>query len=166
MPELCNDLKPRYDCFADRAVECKMGLAKDANQVKQIIAETCTEGTILNKLVKKEKKCFQDAFMDQKCSDPIVAVLNGASNFKEIVLKNKEACKLLEFYSECIVERVVHYCGPNSKDLFSYLFDRLFKLGRSMCNDVILPADENDESFGNLGQLDAFNFIIPFFMYP
>ncbi|KAF8792362.1 hypothetical protein HNY73_003966 [Argiope bruennichi] len=95
MPELCNDLKPRYDCFADRAVECKMELAKDANQVKQIIADTCTEGTILNKLVKKEKKCFQDAFMDQKCSDPIVAVLNGASNFKEIVLKNKEACNVI-----------------------------------------------------------------------
>ncbi|GBL82867.1 hypothetical protein AVEN_106384-1 [Araneus ventricosus] len=117
-------------------------------------------------IIKKEKKCFQDAVMDKKCSDPIASALSGASNLRELVLKNKEACGLLEFYSDCIVERVVHYCGPHAKDLFSYLFDRLLKLGQCMCDEIILPADENDDRFDNLGQLDAFNFILPFFVYP
>ncbi|XP_055953285.1 uncharacterized protein LOC129989005 isoform X2 [Argiope bruennichi] len=153
-PSLCDDLRNQMVCIADRALLCDMRFFREALRVGAIYDEICAEGDFNNILFEREKECYKKAIDHKDCTDPI-----------EVIRGNQEACGVLNFYKSCVIERVEEQCGAPTLDFFSYLFDAHIKLARGVCHEVILPADEDDNSPDNLGRLNPFQIVTPLFMF-
>ncbi|KAF8791990.1 hypothetical protein HNY73_003644 [Argiope bruennichi] len=85
---------------------------------------------------------------------------------KDIVLGQKETCKLVDAFSDCAFKNVENKCGKSTVGIFSSLFDPLIRMSRGLCEEVIIPADENDGFPDNPGMLSGIYITTLFFINP
>ncbi|GBM89530.1 hypothetical protein AVEN_188297-1 [Araneus ventricosus] len=162
-PTLCNDFKNQMNCLVNEAYLCDMRFLREALQVNVVYDEVCTEGEYLHILFERERECYKQAIEDNDCNEPINEIFNHTT-IDTIIRGNQEACGVLDFYENCVIQRVEEKCGVPTLDFFSYLFDAQVKLAKGVCHEVIHRADENDKSPHNLGLLNPLAIIKPLFV--
>ncbi|KAF8770467.1 hypothetical protein HNY73_017993 [Argiope bruennichi] len=158
---MCSAGRKQFGCILNKAIECKMGFTEDAKKVMKLMENTCTEGKAMTRLFNQNQKCFNLSINDKKCKSIIEnIILDNSMNF---IQTNKLLCRKLDTYTECIIESVVDNCGRGVKSFFSHIFDRLVTLSRSICDEIILPADDTDEDDDNVGNFSPFSILVNFF---
>ncbi|GBM91707.1 hypothetical protein AVEN_236628-1, partial [Araneus ventricosus] len=63
---------------------------------------------------------------------------------------------LFEPYSNCVEDKVEKNCGSLNQVLFNWLYNPLRNLSNSLCEQLILPADEKDSRPDNFGVLNVY----------
>ncbi|GBM82057.1 hypothetical protein AVEN_224075-1 [Araneus ventricosus] len=111
-----------------------------------------------------EKACYKRAINDNACVEPIIEVMSDLETTEDIIRANKKICNLFEPYSNCVKENVEKNCNRTllSMILFKDLFNPLRNLSNSLCEQLILPEDE-DSRHDNFGMLNVYEAVVAIF---
>ncbi|GBM89056.1 hypothetical protein AVEN_241282-1 [Araneus ventricosus] len=161
-----NGIKKQLYCLAEKSIKCGMGFSEAAINVSRNLKHLCANGTVMNTEFEQHKKCFSEAGMSQVCFEPIDFVMQDRLDAKDVVLGQKITCKLLDVFSSCVVKSVEDECGESTVDFFSSLLDPLVRLSKGLCEEIIFPANENDDRPDNPGLMSVYQIIAVFFKSP
>ncbi|CAL1297958.1 unnamed protein product [Larinioides sclopetarius] len=136
-----------------------MDFIPEANWVNYVVTEACKKGSDINQDFMVNKQCYMEVVKDPGCYQPVFDTVKGKLTGREFLKGQKEACKLTDLVSECLSEKTLKRCGRQTVSFFEFLIHPLVELNKRVCEDVLLPADENKGLFINAGLLSIFELI-------
>ncbi|GBM89528.1 hypothetical protein AVEN_188295-1 [Araneus ventricosus] len=160
---LCDEIKYQIECLSRLADKCNMDFRVEAEELKINVQRLCNGGAI-QKLFDEEKACYKRAVNDSECVRPINEAMRSLLTTEEIIKANKKVCNLFKPYSACVGKSVLTNCGFTSRILFNTLYYPLYDLSNSLCEQLILPADEKDSRPDNFGILNVFASLAAIFL--
>ncbi|XP_055951557.1 uncharacterized protein LOC129987621 [Argiope bruennichi] len=159
---LCDETKNIVECISRFADKCKMDFRVDAEYFNTAVQRVCKGGS-LRKLFDEEKACYKAAVSDSECDGPIKKALNNAKTTEEIVKANKKVCKLFKPFSVCVGKKVTKNCGIASRILFDSLYNPYQSLSNSLCEQLVLPANEKEDRPDNFGLISSYSSLTEMF---
>ncbi|CAL1296777.1 unnamed protein product [Larinioides sclopetarius] len=152
--ELCDEIKFQIDCVYRKAYKCKMPFWNDVLELYNGIEVACT----LKEWFDKDKACYMKAINDSVCVEPINEVMRDLKTPEDFIRANKKVCNLFGSYSTCVQEDVEKNCHGTvlSNNFFSNVYGTHLKLSNSLCEQLILPADEKDSRPDNFGMINVY----------
>ncbi|CAL1296769.1 unnamed protein product [Larinioides sclopetarius] len=160
---LCDEIKFEIECLSRLANKCNMDFKVQAEELKISVESLCSGGAF-QKLFDEERDCYKRAVNDSECVGPINEAMRSLLTTEEIIKANKRVCNLFEPYSVCVGKSVLKNCGFASRILFDTLYNPLNDLSNSICEQLILPADEKDSRPDNFGMLNVFASLAAIFL--
>ncbi|KAF8771692.1 hypothetical protein HNY73_019072 [Argiope bruennichi] len=147
--------KRRPLCFTRNAYKCDMSFKTSAFELEIAVTRICRTDAV-KKWFDEEKECYKKSVNASECVGPINQAMSDLKTPEDFILSNKKVCNLFKPYSTCARETVEENCGRINKVLFDWLFVPLQRLSNSLCEELILPADEKDTRPDNFGNLNVF----------
>ncbi|XP_055951640.1 uncharacterized protein LOC129987719 [Argiope bruennichi] len=160
---LCGELSYRIQCFTRKAYKCDMPFKTSSDELEIAITRICRTDAV-KKWFDEQKECYKKSLNASQCIEPINQVMTDLTTPEAFILANKKACNLFKPYSTCARETVEENCGTINKVLFDWLFVPLQRLSSSLCEELILPADEKDTRPDNFGNLNVFATVAAIFL--
>ncbi|GBN84249.1 hypothetical protein AVEN_110066-1 [Araneus ventricosus] len=160
---LCDEIQYQVTCFSRVAYKCNMPFKVDADELKIAVMRVC-RGDGIQKWFDEEKACYKKAVNDSVCTEPINEALRDFKTPEDFIRANKKVCNLFEPYSNCVEDKVEKNCGRISQVLFNWLYNPMRKLSNSLCEQLILPADEKDGRPDNFGMLNVYASVAAIFI--
>ncbi|XP_055953167.1 uncharacterized protein LOC129988905 [Argiope bruennichi] len=152
---LCDELSYQIQCFTRNAYKCDMSFKTSAFELEIAVTRICRTDAV-KKWFDEEKECYKKSVNASECVGPINQAMSDLKTPEDFILSNKKVCNLFKPYSTCARETVEENCGRINKVLFDWLFVPLQRLSNSLCEELILPADEKDTRPDNFGNLNVF----------
>ncbi|CAL1296780.1 unnamed protein product [Larinioides sclopetarius] len=159
--ELCYEIKQQIICVSEKARECQMPFKSDAVGLYRGVELACTVPGHFD----KDKACYMRAINDSVCVEPINEVMRDLKTTEDFIRANKKICNLFGSYSNCVQKNVEKNCHGTtlSINLFKDIFKPHFGLSKSLCEELIIPADENDNRPDNYGMINVFASLVAIF---
>ncbi|XP_055953376.1 uncharacterized protein LOC129989080 [Argiope bruennichi] len=159
---LCDEFKYQIDCVARVANKCNMPFKEDADQLKRSVTTLCSlDG--MKAWFDTEKACFKKSVNDKQCTGPLDEATSNLKTSEDFIRANKKVCKLFEPYSNCVEEKVEKNCGTAAQHLFDWIYKPFRSMSNSLCEELILPADEKDSRPDNFGLLNIYFTVVGVF---
>ncbi|GBM95595.1 hypothetical protein AVEN_122412-1 [Araneus ventricosus] len=151
---LCDEIQYQIECVYRKALKCKMPFWRDALELFNGVRVACT----IKEWFDKDKACYIKAINDSVCVEPINEAMRDIKTNEDLIRANKKVCNLFEPYSNCVQEDVEKNCHSTvlSINLFNNIYKPLRGLSNSLCEQLIVPADEKDSRPDNFGVLNVY----------
>ncbi|XP_055953960.1 uncharacterized protein LOC129989440 isoform X2 [Argiope bruennichi] len=162
---LCDELFNEIQCFTRNAYKCDMPFKTSSDELEIAVTRICRTDAV-KKWFDKEKECYKKSVNASECVGPINQAMSDPKTPEDFILANKKVCNLFKPYSTCVSETVEENCGRMNKHLFDWLFVPIQRLSNSLCEELILPADEKDTRPDNFGKLNVFGTVAAIFLNP
>ncbi|KAF8771691.1 hypothetical protein HNY73_019071 [Argiope bruennichi] len=148
------------ECFRKVFKDC---VREPVRMDKMTLFKSCSKSNFASGF-DEQKECYKKSLNASQCIEPINQVMTDLTTPEAFILANKKACNLFKPYSTCARETVEENCGTINKVLFDWLFVPLQRLSSSLCEELILPADEKDTRPDNFGNLNVFATVAAIFL--
>ncbi|KAF8793663.1 hypothetical protein HNY73_001713 [Argiope bruennichi] len=146
-------------CLTETTLSCGMNFIPEANAVSYVVTEACKKGSDINQDFMAHEQCYVEVVKDPECYKPVFDVVKGKLTGREFLKGQKEACKLTDQVSKCLAEKARNRCGKQTVSFFEFLIHPIAELNKRVCEDVLIPADEEKGLFINAGLLGIFELI-------
>ncbi|GFS59735.1 uncharacterized protein NPIL_697471 [Nephila pilipes] len=144
---ICSAHSELDQCLKTGSQDCDMENSSTVKEVIRIYAETCTEGTPMNAMYQKHRRCVFEraAMVNGQCMRPVFREIMelgfpGQSNYEDKVLKI--ACKHGDSGNKCIDDGIRDICGDEAVMFRRNLSNPSIALSNEACR---LVDDESND---------------------
>ncbi|GBM95611.1 hypothetical protein AVEN_122421-1 [Araneus ventricosus] len=159
---LCDEVKDQTECLSEMLERCDVHIWIKALDLEEGIQGICDDD--IKNYFDEDKACYMKVINDSVCVEPINEAMGDIKTTEDLIRANKKVCNLFEPYSSCVQEDVEKNCNRTvlSIDLFNDIHKPLRGLSNSLCEQLIVPADE-DSRPDNFGKLNVHAFVAAIF---
>ncbi|GFQ90931.1 uncharacterized protein TNCT_675181 [Trichonephila clavata] len=147
---LCNFQRKVFACLVEVARECEMSFVPELRVVDYLTKQFCDTGSELYKKYEEHKDCLIKSATSSKCSESIVNIFKDKTTERELMIAQREMCKHLDSFSNCLAEDVKKTCGSNAEAFYRFIQGPSNRLQRKLCDEVIIPLSEKGEGPVNM----------------
>ncbi|XP_055953958.1 uncharacterized protein LOC129989439 [Argiope bruennichi] len=137
----CDNLIAQGKCLHSAALDCRIGFVAEASRYELILDYACTKA---DSYYESFRNCLGYSVNESNCHKQYQEIMMDRKTLQEILRGLKEACKKVDWFGSCLEGNTKDFCGEHQSDYFyKSVFESVIKLNKLLCNEVILPAEDN-----------------------
>ncbi|XP_015928766.1 uncharacterized protein [Parasteatoda tepidariorum] len=164
--DYCSTKPKIIKCIKTAATDCRMGFQKESEKLLSAITDVCTEGSKLNKDLKKHEKCLEKAVSESThCLKPITEIMEKKGDLTpdEIVEVQRIGCLNIDKIKECMFESAKSLCGSEADTFQRTIYEPEADVQKKVCSEVMKVQLEKRAN-GNTEVRLLSSFLAPFTM--